>query len=202
MSKSINFVGDKRKKLTKVQAQDKKIMTIMIYILVGVFAVFLIVVGLRLFYVYRVKTVNDEQVEVKSAILSKESIEKEYIIFAQKLKKLSVLFGKRKNKQEALVFFSEIFGEDVIVSGIDYSSADEDVVTFTIKTPDVFVMEKVFDILQSEDVTNEYPQISKSSMRRAQSGNYTINLAVILTNEPAKELPEDVPTTDNLIDQI
>lgn len=174
----------------------------MIYVLVGVFAVFLIVVGLRLFYVYRVKTVNDKQVEVKSVILSKESIEKEYIIFAQKLKKLSVLFGKRKNKQEALVFFSKVFGEDVIVSGIDYSSADEDVVTFTIKTPSVFVMEKVFDTLQSEEVTTAYPQISKSSMRRTQSGNYSVNLAVILTNEPAKTMPEEVPATDDLIDEI
>lgn len=202
MSKSINFVGDKRKKLTKAQAQDKKIMAIMIYVLVGVFAVFLIVVGLRLFYVYRVKTVNDKQVEVKSVILSKESIEKEYIIFAQKLKKLSVLFGKRKNKQEALVFFSKVFGEDVIVSGIDYSSADEDVVTFTIKTPSVFVMEKVFDILQSEEVTTAYPQISKSSMRRTQSGNYSVNLAVILTNEPTSTVPDDAPATDDLIDEI
>ena len=181
MPKSINFVGDRRKRLTKSQKQDKKIMGIMINVLVGVFIIFLIVLSLRFFYVFRVKTVKDEQTDVRNVILSHESVEKEYIIFAQKLKKLSVFFGKRKDKQEALFFFSKIFGDDVIVSGIDYSSSDEDVVSFTIKAPHVFVMERVFNILETSEVTSKYPNIAKSNMRRSSSGNYTINLAVILT---------------------
>jgi hypothetical protein len=181
MSKSINFVGDRRKRLTKTQKQDKKVMEIMTNVLVGVFVVFLIVLGLKMFYVFRVKNVKDEQKDVRRIILSHEEVEKEYIIFAQKLKKLTVFFGKRKDKQEALVFFSKVFGDDVIVSGIDYSSADEDVVSFVIKSPNVFVMERVFDTLDSKDVVSKYPDISKSNMSRSSSGNYTVNLSVVLT---------------------
>ncbi len=182
MSKSINFVSDRRKNLTKSQKQDKKIMGIMINVLIGVFVVFLVVLILRFTYIFKVKTVADEQKNIKNVILSNEDIEKEYVIFAQKLKKLSVFFGKRKDKQEALTFFSNIFGEDVIVSGIDYSSADKDTVSFTIKTPSIFVMERVFAVLKTTDVTSNYPNITKSNMRRSASGNYTLNLTIMLVS--------------------
>ncbi len=188
MSQSINFVGDRRKRLNKTQKQDKKIMGIMINVLIGVFIIFLIVLGLRLFYIFRVKTVKDQQAGVRNVILSHETIEKEYIIFAQKLKKLSVFFGRRKDKQEALVFFSKVFGSDVIVSGIDYTSADEDVVSFTIKAPNIFVMERVFNTLEDPKVDSIYPNITKSGMNRSGSGNYTVNLAVVLT-EAAEKIP-------------
>ncbi len=180
MSQSINFVGDRRKRLNKTQKQDKKIMDIMINVLVGVFIIFLIVMGLRVFYVFRLKTIKDQQTGVRTVILSHETIEKEYIIFAQKLKKLSVFFGKRKDKQEALIFFSEIFGKDVIVSGIDYSSADEDVVSFTIKAPNVFIMERVFETLEDPKVSINYPNITKSNMSRSSSGNYSLSLSIVL----------------------
>lgn len=181
MAKEINFVGERRKKLTQAQKQDRKILKISVNVLVGIFAIFLIVIGARFYFVFQVKNIKDTQSQIRSRILANEPVEKDYIIFAQKLKQLSIFFGKRKDKQEALVFFSEIFGEDVIVSGIDYSSADEDTVSFTIKTPNVFVMERVFSMLSSERVTSVYPNIKKSTLRRSATGNYTVDLAVILS---------------------
>lgn len=180
MAKSINFVGERRKKLTKAQKQDKKIMKITVNVLVAVFAIFLIIVGARFYFVFQVKSIKDTQTEIRNRIIANEPIEKDYIVFAQKLKKLSVFFGKRKDKQEALVFFSKVFGSDVIVSGIDFSSADEDVVSFVIKAPNIFVMERVFNTLKEDRVVTIYPNIKKSSMRRSATGNYTINLEVIL----------------------
>jgi len=183
MARSINFVGERRKRLTEAQKKDQKAMKVSINVLVGVFALFLIVIGARFFFMFQVKSIKDTQLAVRTRILSNEQVEKEYILFAQKLKKLSVFFGRRKDKQEALVFFSEVFGSDVIVSGIDYSSAEEDVVSFVIKAPNIFVMERVFNTLEEATVTDTYPNIQKSSMRRSATGNYTVNLAVILTQE-------------------
>ena len=180
MAKAINFVGERRKKLTQAQKKDKKILKIAVNVLVAVFAIFLIVVGTRFYFLFQVKNIKDTESQIRARILANEPVERDYIIFAQKLKQLSVFFGKRKDKQEALTFFSEIFGDDVIVSGIDYSSADEDTVSFTIKTPNVFVMERVFSTLASEQVTSVYPNINKNSMRRSATGNYTVDLAVIL----------------------
>lgn len=185
MAKAINFVGERRKKLTQAQKNDLKIMKISINVLVGIFAIFLIVIGARFYFLFQVKNIKDTQTEIRNRIISNEPIEKDYIIFANKLKTLSVFFGKRKDKQEALVFFSDIFGDDVIVSGIDFSSADEDIVSFVIKAPNVFVMERVFNTLQEERVTSVYPNIKKSNMRRSATGNYTVSLEVVLSG-PAK----------------
>lgn len=181
MAKAINFVGERRKKLTEAQKKDRKILKIAVNVLVGIFAIFLIVVGIRFYFVFQVKSVKDAESQIRTRILANEPVERDYIIFAQKLKQLSVFFGKRKDKQEALTFFSKIFGDEVIVSGIDYSSADADTVSFTIKTPNVFVMERVFTTLVSEQVTSVYPNIKKSSLRRSATGNYTVDLSVILS---------------------
>lgn len=183
MAKTINFVAERRKRLTESQKKDKKIMRTMINVLVVVFAIFLIIIGARFYFVFRVSSIKDTQQDIRNRILSNEQVERDYILFAQKLKRLSVFFGRRKDKQEALVFFSEIFGDDVIVSGIDYSSADEDIVSFTIKAPNIFVMERVFNTLDEEQVTTVYPNITKSAMRRSATGNYTLDLAVVLTQE-------------------
>jgi hypothetical protein len=195
MAKSINFVGERRKKLTKAQKQDKKILKITINVLVAIFSIFLIVIGARFYFVFQVKDIQDTQTQLRNRIITNEPIEKNYIIFAQKLKKLSVFFGRRKDKQEALVFFSEVFGDDVIVSGIDFSSAEEDVVSFVIKAPNIFVMERVFNTLQEERVTGVYPNIKKSSMRRSATGNYTVDLAVVLA-EAATTVTNSAPTPD------
>jgi hypothetical protein len=192
MAKSINFVGERRKKLTKAQKADKKVLKITINVLIAVFAIFLIVIGARFYFVFQIKDLKDTQAEIRNRIIANEPIEKDYIIFAQKLKKLSVFFGKRKDKQEALVFFSEIFGDDVIVSGIDFSSSDEDVVSFVIKAPNIFVMERVFNTLKEERVISVYPNIKKSSMRRSATGNYTVDLSVVLSE--AATVADAAPT--------
>lgn len=190
MAKAINFVGERRKKLTQSQKQDQKILKIAINVLIGVFALFLIVIGTRFFFVFQVKNIKDTASEVRNRILANEPVEKDYIIFAQKLKKLALFFGRREDKQQALVFFSSVFGPDVIVSGIDYSSSDEDIVSFTIKAPNVFVMERVFSVLDGTEVTSVYPNIRKSTMRRSATGNYTVDLAVVLaTDEKAVPVP-------------
>lgn len=199
MARTINFVGERRTKLTEAQKNDRKLLKISLFVLMGVFAIFLIVIGIRFYFVFAVKSVTDEQKDIRGVILSHESVEKEYIIFAQKLKQLSVFFGRREDKQEALVFFSNIFGEDVIVSGIDYSSADEDVVSFTIKTPNVFVMQRVFEILEKPEVITAYPRITKSNMRRSATGNYTIDLAIVLNEKaPAVVAPTSKAVTPEI----
>lgn len=200
MAKSINFVSERRKKLTQAQKQDLKMMKISINVLIAIFAIFLIVIGARFYFVFQVKNIKDTQTEIRNRIISNEPIEKDYIIFANKLKKLSVFFGRRKDKQEALVFFSEVFGDDVIVSGIDFSSAEEDVVSFVIKAPNVFVMERVFNTLKEDQVTSVYPTINKSGMRRSSTGNYTVNLEVVLSDNTVTVAPTPVvPTIDEEI---
>lgn len=145
---------------------------------IGVFVVFLLVLGVRFYFVYQVKQLTDQQKTTRQLILSQEAVERDYNIFAYKLRSLTELFGKRKDKQEAFVFFSNVFGSEVLVSGIDYSASEEDILSFTIQAPNVFVLEQVFDTLESDAVRQSYPKVARSQLRRTQSGFYSMTLTV------------------------
>ena len=69
MAKSINFVGERRKRLTEAQKKDKKLMQISINVLVAIFAIFLIVIGARFFFVFQVKNVKDNELDIRNRIL-------------------------------------------------------------------------------------------------------------------------------------
>ena len=59
-------------------------------------------------------------------------------------------------------------------------------------------MQRVFETLKDPIITETYPSIRKSSMRRSATGNYTINLSVILTQEAISgevTAPVATPTT-------
>ncbi len=178
MSRTINFVAARRKKLTFQQQADRKHFQWALRVFIGVFVVFLLVLGVRFYFVYQVKLLTDQQKNTRELILSQESVERDYNIFAYKLRSLTELFGKRKDKQEAFVFFSNVFGEDVIVSGIDYSASEQDILSFTIQVPNVFVLDDVFATLESDAVREPYPKVGRSNLRRTPSGFYTMTLIV------------------------
>jgi hypothetical protein len=180
MATSINFVSKRRATLTKLQVQDRKFMKTVTGVLVAVFAIFLLILGARFYFVFTLGNLQNQQEDVRNVIISHEEVEKEYVLFTQKLRQLTVLFGSRKDKQEAFEFFSTVFGNDVIVSGIDFSSANEDLVSFTIQTPNVFVMERVFNILESPQITDVYPRVTRRNLRRTATGNYSVDLAIVL----------------------
>lgn len=180
MARDINFVANRRKRLTAQQKQDEQWFQYAIIGVISIFVIFLIVIGIRFFMVYRLDQLESEQENTRKAITSQEQVEKDYNVFAHKLRALSDLFGKRQDKQEAMVYFSQVFGPQVIISGIDYSEEDDSIVSFTLTAPSVFDLENVFTVLESEDVRTTYSKVEKSSLGRGESGAYSIKLTIVL----------------------
>ncbi len=193
MSKTINFVGERRKKLDLTQRKDYDSLKKVVITFVVIFAIFLATLGTRLYFVFQVREVLDEQDTISQVIASQQQTELDYNIFAQKLKQLTDLFGVRKDKQEAFEFFSQVFGPEVIISEIDYSSSANDILQFTIDAPSVFVMERVFELLNSEEVRNKFAGISKSDLTRTSQARYNLTLTVILAT-PGGPIAEDPKT--------
>lgn len=181
MSKHINFVSARRKTLTKHQERDRKWFGWTTKMVLGVFGVFLLALGIRLFFMYQLKVVVDAQQVTRQAIVANEAIEREYTIFAHKLKQLSTIFIRRQNKQEALRFFNDLFGSEVKVSEIIYSSdGNEDILTFTLRAQSVFTLDEIFDKLNSPEVLNRFNNIEKESLRRSSDGSYGIQITLVL----------------------
>lgn len=179
MARSINFVRDRRRKLTKTEQRDKQLFVYALYLLGAVFGVFLLVLAARMFMVFQVKSIKDQQADTRAAILAREDVEKSYTIFANKLTILTDLYNKRKAKQDALEFFGSVFGPDVIVSQLTYSQESE-ALSFVLTTQSVFILEGVFDTLRSQQVISRYPAIQKAGLRRSSDGTYGMKLSIML----------------------
>ena len=183
MPRDINFVRERQRQLTKQEIGDKKLFKVSLVAVSILGALCLVVIGIRLFLVFRYKQVSSQQETLRAQIVSREEIEKSFTIFSHKLKILTDLFGKRKEKQETLAYFSNLFGSDVIIGQLSYDSSIE-VLSFTLQAKSIFVMKDVFDIMNSVDMETRYPKLEKSSLGRGSDGTYSMNIMIGLGEAP------------------
>lgn len=179
MSRVINFVRERQRNLTRLEEQDRVMFrwaSIGLGVLIGII---FIVVGVRLFFLYRLRVVSEDQKNLRQAIVQKEEIERSFTVFAYKLKMLTELFGKRKEKQETLEYFSNLFDDSVVIRQLSYSSETEEL-SFNLESKNIFVLEKVMEVMQSDEIKQKYPTISKDGLRRKSDGAYGMLVSIAL----------------------
>lgn len=184
MPRDINFLQERRKILTRTQVGDKRLFQISVSFFGIAVAAFLIVVGTRVFYANRTKATLATQQTTRSQILGQEDTEKNYLIGITKLRTLLKLDREKINKQEAISYFSSVFGQNVLVRQIEYTG-DDNLLTFRLRSENVFVLEDVFEKLNSNEIKERFIQVTPSNLRRTESGNYEMNVAVVI-GETAK----------------
>lgn len=200
MARTINFVRDRRQSISRQVKQDRAILRYVIYSLIIIGVVMLMVLAVRLFLIFRIQMITNAQKEVTQAILEKEELERDYTIFAHKLTAITDLFGKRREKQEALAYFSSLFGPNVVISQLSYT-AGEEILSFTIDSPSVFVLDEVFEIMNSSEVREKYPQIVKNSLSRASNGRYGMAITLPLGDSPLDSIGEEGEDLEGVLDQ-
>ncbi len=179
MPEAINFVKHRRKLLNQRQQLDQKLLRIAAIGLGVVFVLFLVTVGSRILLQTFVGGIKRDQETQRKKIVNFEDNERSFVIFIAKLNALVDLFDKRRNKQEAITFFTDAFGSDVLISDITYE-ADESILSFGLQSRDVFVLEKVFQTVQSDQVRQQFERVSMSELQRAATGNYQLLVTVVL----------------------
>lgn len=185
MARSINFVRERRRNLSRQEESDRQVLKFATFGMFGLGVIILLIVGARLYLLYQISSTQTQEKSVQAAISQKEGIEEQYTIFANKLKILTELFGKRKEKQEALAYFSSLFGPNVIISQLSYKGGDE-VLSFVLQTTDIFSMEEVFNIISSKEVSARYPTIKKETLRRGPDGSYGMQVTLYFGDKPAE----------------
>jgi len=205
MARTINFVRERQRNLSRQEVLDRKILRQTIAALFVVGGLLVMVVGARLSLLAWHDNIKSQQQAAIREIQQKEEIERSYTVFASKLNIVTELFGKRKEKQDALAYFSSLFDPDIIISQLTYT-ADDDTLTFTIQAPSIFRMEQVFTIVQGQAVKARYPMLQLDSLRRAQDGKYGIQVTLSFGEEATQlrrieineegevvEIPEESP---------
>lgn len=203
MPRSINFVRERQRRLTQLEIRDRALLRWVLMVFIGVVVAVVSTVGVRFFFVYRVTQTTSEQQTLRKGIQSKESIEKSFTVFTYKLKTLTELFGKRKEKQEALEYFSSLFGPDVIIRQLSYTETDE-VLHFTLESKNVFVLEEVFSKMNSQEVKAKYPTIVNESLARSAKAKYSMNVKITLGSPKLDVVPaasaSDIPDATGAVE--
>jgi len=183
--KEINFLRERRKRLTKGQEQDRRIMKIAAGILAGVMALAVAVVMVSVFFNQRLSVMVQAENQTKQQILNNEAVEKSYLLSLNKLQALAQLDKSRQSKQETISYFSGVFGPDVLVTKIEYLDQDK-LLTFRLQAKDVFVLKNVFNTLLSADLRQRFSQVNMSNLRRSNVGVYEMSVAVVMKDAEIK----------------
>jgi hypothetical protein len=175
----INFLKERRKTLTKMQQRDalwlkwSAAATAILVVISGI-------AGAAAFLTSRsLSHVKEIQDQTKNAILASENVEKTFVLTFHKVEILGALFKDRQNKQEAINYFSTIFGPQVLVKQVEFQGEDQ-LLTFGLEAQDVFVLENVFDKLKANEVKEKFDKVTPSDLRRLEDGKYQMSVAVVL----------------------
>lgn len=184
MPDSINFVRERHRRLTKNDLTDQRIFRGTGIAFAALLVVFLGVMGVQFFFRFQLDQTVKRQDNLKLSVLSQSQIEKSYVLFANKLKALGDIFTNRTNKQQAIQFFTSLFGPQVLIQEITYE-ADEALLSFSLNAPNVFILQEVFTKLDAPEVRAQFASLSKSELQRQNSGNYVMNVTVELKGKPS-----------------
>ena len=181
MFSGVNFIKDRQKFLVKERKEDKKALLAASVLFGVVIGLSFLAVGLNFWFGRQVKQFKTTQAQLDRLIAENQAVELEYAVLVDKLKIISLLFGSRKVKQEALNYFSNLFDDEVVVSGIKYTdSENQESLSFSLKVPSVFHLEKVLERLDSDEVSKRFDQVKKHGLSRNSEGNYMVKVAVVL----------------------
>lgn len=179
MPDSINFVRERRRKLSKVEVQDRVWLRWSMIATGVVSGLVLVIVGVGLFFRWQVSQVQAQQESLKKEVASQVEVERSYVIFANKLRMIKDIVENRADKQAAIAYFTQAFGSDGLLREITFA-ADKRIVDFRVQAPDVFAFQRVLQLLDSPAVRERYPKIKREELRRTGLGTYEIGVTIDL----------------------
>ena len=97
-------------------------------------------------------------------------------------KKLAItrnLLDQRQEKQQAIDYFTQLFGDQVLLKQIDYA-ADEGILSLRVEAINIFLTDQIFAQLGTPETHQRYPYITKSDLRREPNGRYAVTITVVV----------------------
>lgn len=180
----INFLNQRRLSLAKVGEKDAIYQKYSLWAFGGALALFLIATGFNFFFVQRLKDLNKQEATLTSQISAEEETELTFLMFSHKLKTVKDIYQNRSNKQQAIDYFSNLFGNQVFLSGMNYGDGEKgNALSLRLTSENIFALEKILNTLDLDSVKQSFSTINRSGLRRENNGTYSIDLAVELLKQ-------------------
>lgn len=177
--KEINFLGKRRRALSKVEKKDRLYSKYAVVFFVISLLIFFVLIATKMFFDFRLEKTLDQQNKVERTLIDDEHIEVAFLVFSNKLKTIKDIFQTRSNKQEAIKFFSELFGDNVFIGGMKYSE-DADILSLQYNSDHIFDLKDTFELLDSPRVTKKFPGVSRNKLSRSDDGSYGFTITIDL----------------------
>lgn len=178
----INFLSQQNTKLTAQQKKDRLFFRYSLIICVICLIVLVITSGINLYLGYRLKKVQAQVTSAKQQIDSDRSLEANYLFFVNKLTIIRELFDQRAEKQIAIGFFTDLFGPNITISGINYNM-EEGILSLKVTSPHVFILEHAFEVLDDPEVKDLFASLTKTDLTRRSTGEYEFLLTVSFSDD-------------------
>jgi len=178
----INFLSQQNTKLSAQQKKDRMFFRYSLITCIICLAVLTITSGINFYLGYRLKKVQAQVTSAKKQIDSDRSLEANYLFFVNKLTIIRELFDQRAEKQIAIGFFTDLFGPDITISGINYNM-EEGILSLKVTSPHVFILEHAFEVLEDPKVKEQFASLTKTDLTRQSTGEYVFSLTVSFSEE-------------------
>lgn len=178
----INFLSRLNQTLSVQQQKDKRLSRWAFGAFMVVMVCFVFVFAINLYLGYRVKRVEAQTEAAKKQIDSERELEASYLFFVNKLVIIRELFDQRADKQVAMNYFSELFGPEVTISGLNFNM-EKGILALQLASPHVFVLENAFNTLDQSDVREQFVSLTKSNLTRQDNGQYNFTLTLSLNDD-------------------
>jgi uncharacterized protein YqhQ len=180
--KDINFLSQQNQKLTKQAKKDKEVFKYVAVFSGIVILVTSISLGINFYLNYKLKNLKADIRRTSDQVSKKKPLEAQYLFFINKLKVIRELFEMRSNKQVAIGFFTNLFGPNIEISGINYQMK-QGLLSLTVTSPHIFYLEEAFETLEDPAIMKKFKTFTKNGLERDEDGSYSFNLTVTLTED-------------------
>lgn len=178
----INFLRSRRKNLSVQQEQDRRYALIGGAVFFGIFLLSFTLIGIEWFLSNRASTLNRQQRLVEDEITALAAEETEYLVLAEKAKKIEELISNKIEKQQALEFFTTEFANlGVTLKEVQLGQGDN--MRFNIETKSVFETDQVIAHFRSTDILTSYPGLSLVNVTRDKTAGYRMEVTIPLSDK-------------------
>jgi len=181
---NINFFGRAGDLYQKTREKDRKFLT---WSLIGfgiTLGLFTAILGLNLWYGQQLNQIVNNQNKTKQSLLGNQTVELAYLISTNKLKAIVEIFDQRNNKQQAINYLSNLFGDQVFINGVAYDGVAQ-VLSLNLTSTNIFDLEKLINSLNTPEVKANFSSLNKSNIKRNEDGSYNMKLTLELRSTEA-----------------
>jgi hypothetical protein len=177
MPRQINFLAERQKGVSKQQKMDMRLLRITSVVLAIATVGGVIIFGSFFYLTYQFNQIKERERASRAAISSNQETEAGLVVYVKKLTTLATIYKDRQDKNDSIDYFTNLFGNDVVVTGIDFDPKDK-LLRFQVHANDAFILRRVLDQANSAEVKAKFPILATSDLTRKEDATYQITISI------------------------